>query len=90
MIGQDQHLCGIAVDRFIGEQDLVVRPLDPRLGNVPHISAAALTEEGQPLLIVDVEDLAEFDPAIAGRRTIARHDLVGYQRQKAAAKSARR
>ena len=57
VVGQDQHFCGIAVDRFIGEQDLVVRPLDSRLGKVPHISAAALTEEGEPLLIVDVEDL---------------------------------
>jgi two-component system sensor histidine kinase and response regulator WspE len=57
VIGRDRHLCGIVVDRFIGEQDLVVRPLDPRLGNVPHISAAALTEDGQPLLIVDVDDL---------------------------------
>jgi two-component system sensor histidine kinase and response regulator WspE len=57
VIGQNQQLCGIAVDGFIGEQDLVVRPLDPRLGNVPHVSAAALTEEGEPLLILDVEDL---------------------------------
>ncbi|MEQ8667550.1 MAG: hybrid sensor histidine kinase/response regulator [Pirellulales bacterium] len=57
VIGQKQYCCGIVVDRFIGEQDLVVRPLDQRLGKVPHISAAALTEEGEPLLIVDVEDM---------------------------------
>ena len=57
VIGDDQQPCGIVVDKFIGEQDLVVRPLDPRLGKVPHISSAALTEEGEPLLIVDVEDL---------------------------------
>ncbi len=57
VIGQDHYLCGIVVDRFVGEQDLVVRPLDPRLGTVPHIAAAAVTEGGEPLLIVDVEDL---------------------------------
>ena len=57
VIGQDSQPCGLAVDRFIGEQDLVVRPLDPRLGKVPHISAAAVTEAGEPLLIVDIEDL---------------------------------
>jgi len=57
VIGQNQQLCAIAVDRFIGEQDLVVRPLDPRLENIPHVSAAALTAEGEPLLILDVEDL---------------------------------
>jgi two-component system sensor histidine kinase and response regulator WspE len=48
---------GLVVDRFRGEQDLVVRPLDPRLGKVPNLSAAALLDDGSPVLIVDVEDL---------------------------------
>jgi two-component system sensor histidine kinase and response regulator WspE len=37
---------------------MVVRPLDARLGKVPSISAAALMDDGSPVLIVDVEDLA--------------------------------
>jgi two-component system, chemotaxis family, sensor histidine kinase and response regulator WspE len=45
------------VDHILGESDLVVRPLDPRLGKVPGISAASLTEDGLPVLIVDVDDL---------------------------------
>lgn len=48
---------GVVVDRFLGAQDLVVRPLDPRLGKVQDISAAALMEDGTIALIVDVEDL---------------------------------
>ncbi|MEH2174079.1 hybrid sensor histidine kinase/response regulator [Nostoc sp.] len=48
---------GLVVDRFLGECSLVVRPLDPRLGKVPNISAAALMDDGSPVLIVDVEDL---------------------------------
>jgi two-component system sensor histidine kinase and response regulator WspE len=48
---------GLVLDAFRGEQDLVVRPLDPRLGKVPNISAAALLDDGSPVLIVDVEDL---------------------------------
>lgn len=48
---------GLVVDRFRGEQDLVVRPLDPRLGKVPNLSAAALLDDGSPVLIVDAEDL---------------------------------
>jgi len=48
---------GLVVDRFRGEQDLVVRPLDARLGKVPNLSAAAILEDGSPVLIVDVEDL---------------------------------
>jgi len=45
------------VDRFLGARELVVQPLDPRLGKIKDISAAALMEDGSPLLIVDVEDM---------------------------------
>jgi two-component system sensor histidine kinase and response regulator WspE len=48
---------GLIVDSFRGEQDLVVRPLDARLGKVPNLSAAAILDDGAPVLIVDVEDL---------------------------------
>ena len=48
---------GLVVDAIHGEQDLVVRPLDPRLGKVPNLSAAAILDDGTPVLIADVEDL---------------------------------
>ena len=48
---------GLVVDRFLGERELVVQPLDPRLGKVQNISSAALMEDGAPVLIVDVEDI---------------------------------
>jgi two-component system sensor histidine kinase and response regulator WspE len=48
---------GLVVDSFRGEQDLVVRPLDPRLGRVPNLSTAAILDDGSPVLIVDTEDL---------------------------------
>ena len=48
---------GLVVDRFLGERDLVVRPIDPRLGKVPDISAVALMSDGSPVLIMDVEDI---------------------------------
>lgn len=48
---------GLIVDSFRGEQDLVVRPLDPRLGQVPNISSAAILDDGSPVLIADIEDL---------------------------------
>ncbi|MFM7366208.1 MAG: chemotaxis protein CheW, partial [Sphaerospermopsis kisseleviana] len=51
------HYYGLVVDRFLGECSLVVRPLDPRLGKIPNISAAALMDDGSPVLIVDVEDI---------------------------------
>lgn len=53
--GNDRY--GLAVERFLGEQDLVVRPLDTRLGKVANLSAAAVLEDGDPVLIVDTDDL---------------------------------
>ena len=57
LVGETSGHYGLVVDSFIGEQDLVVRPLDARLGKVPNISAAAILDDGAPVLIVDVEDL---------------------------------
>lgn len=57
--GHDEEWYGLMVDRFAGESDLVVRPLDQRLGKVPHVAAASIAESGEPLLIVDVDDLVQ-------------------------------
>ena len=60
---------GMIVDSFIGERDLEVRPLDPRLGKVPDVNSASLLENGDPVLIVDVEDLVRsIDNVLMGRR----------------------
>ncbi|MFB3902226.1 MAG: response regulator [Acidobacteriota bacterium] len=48
---------GLVVNRFLGEKDLVVLQLDPRLGRVPNISSAAILEDGVPVLILDADDL---------------------------------
>lgn len=54
----DQTKCyGLIVDKLLETGDLVVIPLDNRLGKVPIISSAAIGEEGQPILIIDVDDL---------------------------------
>ncbi len=57
LLGDRSERYGLAVDRFLGEHDMVVRPLDRRLGKVQDISATALMEDGSPVLILDVEDL---------------------------------
>ncbi|MFM1903573.1 MAG: Gliding motility regulatory protein [Planctomycetota bacterium] len=60
---------GMIVDAFLGERDLEVRPLDPRLGKLPDINSASLLENGDPVLIVDVEDLVRsIDNVLMGRR----------------------
>lgn len=48
---------GLVVEEVLGEQDLVVRPLDPRLGAVQGLASAALLGDGAPILVLDVGDL---------------------------------
>ncbi len=48
---------GLVVDKFLGQRELVVQPLDPRLGQLEDISSAALMENGAPVLVINVEEL---------------------------------
>lgn len=57
VVGQGSDTYALVVDRFLGEHELVVRPLDARLAKVKDVSAAALLEDGSPVLILDVDDL---------------------------------
>ena len=63
------HRFGVVVDRFLGERDLRVSPLDARLGKVPNISSSSVLEDDWPVLIVDVEDLIRsVDNLLSGHR----------------------
>jgi two-component system sensor histidine kinase and response regulator WspE len=57
VVGEGAQARGVIVDRFLGERELVVQPLDPLLGKIKDISAGALLDDGAPVLIVDVDDL---------------------------------
>ena len=57
------------VDRFLGERDLRVSPLDARLGKVPNINSSSVLENGWPVLVIDIEDLIRsIDNLLSGRR----------------------
>ena len=59
----------IFVDSFTGEFELVVRPLDPRLGKVSDISSASVLEDGSPVLILDIDDMVRsIDSILNGGR----------------------
>ena len=69
VLGDKTARYGLVVDRFLGEQELVVRTLDARLGKLQNISAAALMPDGSPLLIVDVDDLIRhIENLVSGQR----------------------
>ena len=57
ILGDRSKRFGIVVDEFLGERQLVVQPLDSRLGKIKDINAGALMPDGSPVLILDVDDL---------------------------------
>lgn len=60
---------GVVVDRYMGERELVVQEMDPRLGKVPNILSGAFMEDGTPVLIIDVEDMVRsIDVLLSGGR----------------------
>ena len=48
---------GLIVDKFLGEKEIVVQDFDPFLGKIPNFSSGGLLDDGNPVLIVDIEDL---------------------------------
>lgn len=72
VISDQNSSYGLVVDKFLGERDLVVRPLDPRLGKVADISATALLGDGSPILIVDVSDMVRSMDAILKTRNLSK------------------
>jgi two-component system sensor histidine kinase and response regulator WspE len=57
IVGDPSSPYALVTDRFLGERDLVVQPLDKRLGKIRDIAAGSLMEDGSPVLIVDIDDM---------------------------------
>jgi two-component system sensor histidine kinase and response regulator WspE len=71
----------ILVDRFLFQKDIVVRPLDPRLGKVKNVHAASILEDGSAVLILDVQDmLRSIDQLLSKKESGDIHEAV--QRKK--------
>jgi two-component system, chemotaxis family, sensor histidine kinase and response regulator WspE len=86
VVGEQHNRYGLVVDRFLGGRELVVQPLDTRLGKIKDVSAAALMEDGSPVLIVDVEDLVRSMERLAATDRVTRVQRTaadaGHQRRK--------
>ncbi len=87
VVSDRNHRFGLIVDEFLGERDLEVRPLDPRLGKPPDLNSASVLDDGWPVLIVDVEDLVRsIDNLLGGRRLRSLAGPSGAARARKAAK----
>ena len=59
VLGDRNAQYGLIVDRLLGEEKLVVKPIDPRLGKIPNLSATAVRSDGSIVFILDTEDLLQ-------------------------------
>lgn len=57
---------GLIVDRIIGQQETVVKPLSPVIGRVPGVSGGAILGDGSIALILDIPSL--LDVTLQARR----------------------
>lgn len=75
LVSASDRSYALVVERLCGVRELVVQPLDPRLGKIKDIAAGALLEDGAPALIVDVEDLVRSIEKLlsGGRLSRVRH-----------------
>jgi two-component system chemotaxis sensor kinase CheA len=48
----------VSVDRFVGEEEIVVKTFDPPRGSVPVFAGAMVMPDGRPALVIDVGSLS--------------------------------
>jgi len=73
VVAHQGRLTGFVVDQFLGEYDLATRPLDPRLGRVTDIGAVALLPDGEPVVLLDIDELMRSVARSARKPLLARN-----------------
>jgi len=77
VLGDRGKRFGVVVDRFLGERQMVVQPLDSRLGKIKDIGAGALMADGSPALIVDTEDIVRSIEALVAAGSLGHLQKAG-------------
>jgi two-component system sensor histidine kinase and response regulator WspE len=85
VIGNGTRRYALVVDKIRGEESLAVQAIDPIFGKMRDISAAALLDDGEPVLILDVPDLLLSVEKLleeGGLHQLTRADHGGRRRMK--------
>jgi two-component system sensor histidine kinase and response regulator WspE len=85
VIGTGARRYALVVDKIRGEESLAVQAFDPIFGKMRDISAAALLDDGEPVLILDVPDLLISIEKLlneGGLHQLARADLAERRKMK--------
>jgi len=68
IIGDWNMSYGLVVDKIIGERGLALRTLNKKLAKIKDICAVAITDDGDPVLVFDIDDLQHsIQDIITGR-----------------------
>ena len=57
VVGEERRRVGLVVDRLLGQEEIVIRPLPAILGHIPGIAGASILGEGRVILILDPSNL---------------------------------
>ena len=60
LVGSAEKKMGLMVDALIGEEDVVIKPLNDRYTNSPGIAGATILGDGTVALIIDIGQLLEL------------------------------
>ena len=60
VVGMGKQMMGLAVDRLLGQEEVVVKSLGSIIGEVNGIASAAILGDGSVILIVDDQDLFQM------------------------------
>lgn len=63
---EKETIYSLVIDKILTETELVVHPLDPKLGKIPCVAAGSITDEGIPVLILDVDDILKYIEKLLG------------------------
>ncbi|MGF1537338.1 MAG: response regulator [Elainellaceae cyanobacterium] len=75
LIRHQDMLVGIEVEQMTGEQELVIRPLNPLLATHDYIYGASIIADGQLTLVLDCASLAESAERLQASPTAANHSI---------------
>jgi two-component system chemotaxis sensor kinase CheA len=67
-VGYSGHRIGYIVDEFVGEQQIVIKPLGSHLGRVDNIAGVTVAGAGEIVPILNVPDLIKNARSLSGKR----------------------
>ena len=76
VVSAGENKAGLVIDSLIGEQDIVIKPLNNKLTKVPGIAGAAILGNGDISLIIDVNQMIEYKKELDKNENMIQEELL--------------